>query len=177
MTVINFRVWNYWLKVKISELFKFEKEFHVFQFSQFLWKIVHTRVWALNYAKKLSSLKQGLGFSKTFRIFSSQPSCTFMSLYLVDSSQFMEFWTSLGAPLRWSKVVIFYIYCLGSTLTSWRLFSRPIYCLGSTLTSYEVLISILLVDDIVLLSSMPNGFYRQLDSLFIFCDLFQSNVN
>ena len=29
---------------------------------------MHTRVWALNHAEKLSSLKPGLGFSKTFRM-------------------------------------------------------------------------------------------------------------
>jgi len=43
---------------------------------------------------------------------------------------------------------------------------------------YKVMISILLfVDDVVLLSSSPEGLQRQLDALALFCDLRQLTVN
>lgn len=66
---------------------------------------------------------------------------------------------------------------MGSILMRWKHFYM---CISRTLMAFlhQVLISILLfVDDIVLLSSSPEGLQRQLDALALFCDHRQLMVN
>ena len=66
---LNFGVWNFYLEKKNFELLNFEKEFHVFQFSQILLKNCAYKGLGIKLRREANKLETESRFSKkTFMV-------------------------------------------------------------------------------------------------------------